>query len=323
MDGFGTDDLLLFDDFRFDCCERCLFRVDQTGAAEPVSLAPRAADLLYLLLKQHGELVTKDMIMKAVWSGRVVEEANLNVQISHLRKALDQGRARSCIQTVTGHGYRFVAPVVHPRACTADSSVIGSMAMALRSRLLAIIVLPFLSLGEDHEQQCLADGITEELTTELSSAWPISVVSRNTALAYHHKAVETRRIGDDLQVHYVLEGSVRCRGNRVRVHARLIDAEADTYLWTERFDCEARDFFELPSEIADRIAKALAVDKLLTTPAIWAESAKTSGHNRGRALSAPQGDPRGNGYGFALDFPVLQASDAGSAGKANFQEDTQ
>jgi DNA-binding winged helix-turn-helix (wHTH) protein len=113
----GSGEVFLFDGFRFDRQAGGLFRLDQTGAATPVALGARALDLLAVLIKRKGELVSKDEIMTIVWPGRAVEEANLNVQIGKLRHVLDRDRSQgSCIQTVTGYGYRFIAdvtPVAH------------------------------------------------------------------------------------------------------------------------------------------------------------------------------------------------------------------
>ena len=132
MDGLGSLDIFQFDGFRFDRRAGGLFQLDQAGAASPVPLGVRALDLLALLVWRRGELVSKDEIMAAVWPGRTVEEANLNVQISKLRHILDCNRPQgSCIQTVTGYGYRFVADVsdvqtkgiIEPRQPRADASV--------------------------------------------------------------------------------------------------------------------------------------------------------------------------------------------------------
>src|SRR6516162_4101951 len=112
MDGLGLASILQFEGFRFDRAGGCLTRLDGPGVAEPVALGSRALGVLALLAERQGQLVTKDEIMTAVWPGTAVEEGNLTVQISALRRALDQGRAQgSCIQTVPGRGYRFVAPV--------------------------------------------------------------------------------------------------------------------------------------------------------------------------------------------------------------------
>ena len=112
MDGLGSADVLQFEGFRFDRAGGCLTRFDGPGVAEPIALGSRALDALALLAERQRQLVTKDEIMAAVWPGTAVEEGNLTVQISALRRVLDQGRAQgSCIQTVPGRGYRFVAPV--------------------------------------------------------------------------------------------------------------------------------------------------------------------------------------------------------------------
>src|SRR5262249_52867092 len=112
VDRVGSADTFLFEDFRLDCRGGCLFRLGQGGVATPVLLGSRALDLLGLLVERRGELVSKDAIMTAVWPGRVVEEANLNVQISKLRRILDRNRDQgSCIQTIPGRGYCFVASV--------------------------------------------------------------------------------------------------------------------------------------------------------------------------------------------------------------------
>ena len=112
MDGLGSANILHFEEFRFDRAGGCLTRLDGPGVSEPVALGSRALGVLALLAERQGQLVTKDEIMAAVWPGTAVEEGNLTVQISALRRVLDQGRAQgSCIQTVSGRGYRFVAPI--------------------------------------------------------------------------------------------------------------------------------------------------------------------------------------------------------------------
>jgi adenylate cyclase len=125
---------------------------------------------------------------------------------------------------------------------------------------LSIVVLPFANLGNDPDQQYFADGITEDLTTDLSRLSDMLVISRNTAFTYQGSQVDTKQIGRELCVRYVLEGSIRRSGNRVRVNAQLIDAEADVHLWAERFDSDTSDLFALQDEITNRIAVALNID---------------------------------------------------------------
>jgi adenylate cyclase len=122
------------------------------------------------------------------------------------------------------------------------------------------VVLPFANLSNDPDQQYFADGITEDLTTDLSRISGMLVISRNTAFTYRNKPVDTKQIGRELGVRYVLEGSVQRSGNRLRVSARLIDAETDTHLLTERFDRDAGDLFVLQNEITSRLANALGAE---------------------------------------------------------------
>jgi TolB-like protein/class 3 adenylate cyclase/cytochrome c-type biogenesis protein CcmH/NrfG len=125
---------------------------------------------------------------------------------------------------------------------------------------LSIVVLPFVNLSNDPDQQYFADGITEDLTTDLSRVANILVISRNTAFTYRNKPVDTKQIGRELGVRYVLEGSVRRSGNQVRVNAQLIDAERDAHLWADRFDGDTADLFALQDEITSRIAIALNLE---------------------------------------------------------------
>jgi TolB-like protein/Tfp pilus assembly protein PilF len=137
-----------------------------------------------------------------------------------------------------------------------SASLISQPAAAPR---LSIVVLPFTNLSDDREQQYFADGITEDLTTDLSRIAGMLVISRNTAFTYQGKRVDTKQIGRELCVRYVLEGSVRRLGNQVRVNAQLIDAETDAHLWAERFDGDTEDLFVLQDEVTRRIAFALDV----------------------------------------------------------------
>jgi adenylate cyclase len=125
---------------------------------------------------------------------------------------------------------------------------------------LSIVVLPFANLSRDPEQQYFADGITEDLTTDLSRLAHMVVISRNTAFSYQNKRSQTKQVGSELGVRYVLEGSVQRWGNQIRVNAQLINAETDVHLWTERLDYAIGDLFGLQNEITSRIAIALNLE---------------------------------------------------------------
>ena len=120
-------------------------------------------------------------------------------------------------------------------------------------------MLPFANLSDDRDQQYLADGLTEDLTTDLSNISGTFVISRNSAFTYKGKSVDARQVGRDLGVRYVVEGSIRRSANQVRVNAQLIDAESNAHLWAERFDRDAADLFELGNEITGQIANSLGV----------------------------------------------------------------
>jgi TolB-like protein len=152
---------------------------------------------------------------------------------------------------------------------------------------LSIVVLPFTNLSNDPEQQYFADGITEDLTTDLSRIADMVVISRNTAFTYRNKSVDTKQIGRELGVRYVLEGSVRRSGSQVRITAQLIDAEADAHLWAERFDRDTDDLFALQDEVTGRIAVALNLELIATESRRTIERGDTLDFIlRGRAASS-------------------------------------
>jgi TolB-like protein/class 3 adenylate cyclase/Tfp pilus assembly protein PilF len=150
--------------------------------------------------------------------------------------------------------------VADPPVATAPRATFVSHAIV--APRLSIVVLPFTNLSNDPEQQYFADGITEDLTTDLSRLPDMIVISRNTAFTYRNKPVDTKQIGRELCVRYVLEGSVRRSGSRVRITAQLIDAETDAHLWAGRYDGDAADLFALQDEITSQIA--IALDLALT-----------------------------------------------------------
>jgi TolB-like protein len=141
------------------------------------------------------------------------------------------------------------------RMPTAPSA--GPIAQPLVAPRLSIVVLPFANLTNDAEQQYFADGITEDVTTDLSRIADMFVISRNTAFTYRNKQVDAKQIGRELGVRYVLEGSVQRAGNQVRVNAQLIDAETDAHLWAERFDRDTGNLLVLQDDVTNRIAVAL------------------------------------------------------------------
>ena len=260
MSTLGSVDIFQFEGFRFDRASGCLFRIDAFNAAEPVMLGSRALALLGLLVERQGELISKNEIMNAVWPGIAVEEGNLTVQISALRRILDRDRERgSCIQTIPGRGYRFTPGVTRFTAEPRSHGVaLAQNGAGIRPRL-SIVVLPFANLSDDPEQQYFADGTIDDLTTDLSRIPGSFVIARTTASSYEGKPIEVEQIGRELGCRYVLEGSVRRIGDRVRVNVQLIDAVSSGHVWADRFETDNRNVAEAQRDIAGRLARTLSL----------------------------------------------------------------
>ena len=173
-----------------------------------------------------------------------------------------------------------------PNAAAVSAAPARPSAAATAHRL-SIVVLPFANLSDDPSQEYLADGITEDLTTDLSRIEDSFVIARNTAFTYKGKAVDAREVGRELGVHYVLEGSVRRAGSQVRINVQLVDAESGAHLWADRFDRDAQQLISLESEITGRIARSVRASM------VAAEAARPTKHPdamdfmfRGRAALA-------------------------------------
>lgn len=250
---------------RFEICptERLVL---QDG--EPMTLGARAFDVLVALLERPGRLVTKDELMAQVWPGLVVEENNVQVQVSTLRKLL----GAQAIATVPGHGYRVAAEVVEidevqPLAAAAPAPrlpgdgvpapAVPAAALALPSRP-SIAVLPFANLSGDPQQEFFTDGVTEDILTELARFHGLFVIARNSSFLYKNRATDVRVVARELGVRYVLEGSIRRVADRIRVSAQLVDAIGGGQIWGERYDRQLQDVFEVQEEVTHAIVAAVA-----------------------------------------------------------------
>jgi adenylate cyclase len=300
----------------------------------PAPLGARAFDVLLALVERRDRTVTKNELLDLVWHGLVVEENNLQVQISALRKVLGQ----NAIATIPGQGYRFTLREEDAEASSspppagagyrfkraigfADSTLIEPSTDAARAAspppseparstprsrtatlTLAVVllvlgggtfwryaldtaprpgadaqpsmtgttrtlpsrpslaVLPFDSLGGSPENSYFADGMTDDIITDLSKLSGILVVARNSSSTYKGKSVKVQQVGKELDVRYVLQGSVRREGDTVRINAQLVDALGGQHLWAERYDGSVRDVFALQDKVIRQIVAALAVN---------------------------------------------------------------
>ena len=157
----------------------------------------------------------------------------------------------------------MVSPRREPHTAARDNRaapVASNAAAPAEAAHLSIVVLPFTNLSGDPAQDYFADGITENLTTDLSRIRNSFVIARNTAFTYKGKSIDAKEIGKELGVRYVLEGSVQRDQNRVRVNAQLIDAESGAHLWADRFEEDVADLFKLQDQVVARLANTLGIE---------------------------------------------------------------
>ena len=230
-----------FGRFRFDLARRELSR-----DGIPVRLGSRALDVLAVLAAARGDVVTKDELLARVWPGQVVEENNLQVQASALRKALDEGKSgQSYLVTVPGRGYRLIGMAG------------GSHGPALPDKP-SIAVLPFQNMSDDPQQEYFADGIVEDIITALCHMRWLFVIARDSSFAYKGRTADVKQVGRELGVRYVVEGGIRKAAQRVRITAQLIDASTGAHLWADHFDGDLKDIFDLQDQVTASVVGAIA-----------------------------------------------------------------
>ena len=231
-------------------------------------IGARALDLLCALVERHGDLVTKQEIMDAVWPSTTVEEVNLTVQVSALRRVLDHDRTHgSCIQTVPGRGYRLVVPVTrredmrrainplsYSRSCVTEPKASAPDRFHDRP---SIAVLAFHNFSGDPEQEYFSDGIADDIITKLSRDRSLIVIARNSSFTYRGRSIDLEQVGRELRVRYVVQGSVRREAGRVRISAQLIETTSGNLVWADRYDRVLEHIFEVQDEIADAVAIAV------------------------------------------------------------------
>jgi TolB-like protein len=242
-----------FGPFRLDSEAEILFRGD-----EALPLGRRAVALLRALVERTGKPASKDALIEAAWPGLAIEDSNLTVQMAALRRVLaEEPGGDRWIETLPRRGYRFVGPQA---AGTTAGSAPTSLAEPARPSLVekpSIVVLPFTNLSDDLRQDYFADGMVEEIITGLSRVKWLSVVSRNSTSIYKSKPAPVDEAGRKFGVRYVVQGSVRKSGNRVRIGAQLLDAATGAHLWVEQYDRVLEDVFALQDEITMCVVGAI------------------------------------------------------------------
>jgi TolB-like protein/tetratricopeptide (TPR) repeat protein len=248
-----------FDDYSLDVDRQELRR-----GTELVDVEPQVLDLLQYIIRHRERVVSKDDLIEHVWHGRIVSESTLTSRITAARQAIgDSGDHQRLIRTVARKGIRFVGEVRGDQTSPTGGSAADSMPsspMATAPRLPdkpSIAVLPFTNMSGDPEQEYFADGMAEEILTALSHCNSLFVIARNSSFTYKGKSIDVRQVGRELGVRYVLEGSVRRSGDRLRFTAQLIDATSGAQIWADRFDGGTNDVFELQDRIAESVVAVI------------------------------------------------------------------
>ena len=222
-----------------------------------VELGSRAFDILLVLIEARGALVTKDELLSRVWPDTVVEENNLVVQISALRKVL--GEDRDSIRTVSGRGYRFVAEITSVGETDVKTPVARDTSGEAAPKVRSIAVLPLESLSNDPSQEYFADGMTDELITALAQISSLRVISRTSIMTYKRVRKLLPEIARELNVEAVVEGTVLRFGDRVRITAQLIELPVERHIWAQSFEGDLRDTLALQNSLARTIAEQIRV----------------------------------------------------------------
>ncbi|MER9234152.1 winged helix-turn-helix domain-containing tetratricopeptide repeat protein [Mesorhizobium sp. M0622] len=243
----------LFEDFALDCDRRELRRGNDLIAVEP-----QVFDLLQYLIRNRERVVSKDDLVDAVWQGRIVSDATLASRVNAARNALhDSGDEQRLIRTILRRGFRFVGTVLEEAGTEATTRVEQPKPASGIPARPSIAVLAFVNLSGDPDQDYFADGMVEDIITGLSRIRWLFVIARNSSFTYKGRAVDVKQVGHELGVRYVLEGSVRKVGSRVRITGQLIDAEDGSHLWAERYDRDLTDVFALQDEITVSVIAAI------------------------------------------------------------------
>ena len=252
---------LVFADYTLDIDRRELHR-----GSELVAVEPQVFDLLIFLVQNRDRVVSKSDLIASVWDGRIVSDSTLTSRINAARTAIgDTGEDQKLIRTIARRGFRFVGAVRTQSDADEPANAVGppdvlhdqSRPALPPSDRPAIAVLPFVNMSGDPEQEYFSDGITEDIITALSKLRWFFVIARNSSFVYKGRAVHMKQVAEELGVGYVVEGSVRKSGDRVRITAQLNDTATGSHIWAEHYDRGLLDVFAVQDEITEAIVAAI------------------------------------------------------------------
>ena len=265
-----------FGDFTFDLDGCSLSNAD----GDDIALTRSEFALLREFVRHPGRMLSRAYLLDALGGKRPDPfDRSIDVLVGRLRRKMEpDAKPPRLIVTVPGEGYKFAAPIGAEAVKLNSESATLELASFARGKQepprLSMVVLPFANLSGDPSHEHFVDGVAESLTTDLSRIRGAYVVARNTAFTYKGKPLGAKTVGHELNVRYVIEGSVQRGGDRMRVNVQLIDAETGNHLWAERFDKALADLFDMQDEIVARLAGALN-DQLIAAEARRAEKAPT------------------------------------------------
>jgi TolB-like protein/Flp pilus assembly protein TadD len=297
----------IFEDYALDTDRRELYR-----GSDALTIAPQVFDLLDYLIRNRERVVSKDDLINVIWNGRAVSDAALTTRLNVARSVIsDSGQEQRLIKTLPRKGFRFIGPVVET-AGQGDDGVADPPVETAKPALTlpgrpSIAVLPFQNLSGDPEQDYFADGMVQDIITALSQVTSLFVIARNSSFTYKGRAVDFKQIGCELGVRYVLEGSVRKAGGRVRISGQLIEASTGAHLWAEKFDGALQDVFELQDAVTEWVVGAIE------------SSVKQAEINRARAKPTSNLDAY-DYYLRALRQVTLYTSEASAAAMDNLRQ---
>jgi adenylate cyclase len=259
---------------RFESFILDLERLSLQGPSGRVDLRRKSFEVLRYLLEHAGRVVTKEELMKAVWPDVTVGDESLTQCIHDVRRALG-AESQRIIKTIPRRGYLVdvLISVGATLSSEATKAAVGASSRVVLPDRPSIAVLALSNMDGDPGQDYLSDGISEDIITELSRFSELFVIARNSSFQYKGKSIDVRQIGRELGVRYVLEGSIRQAGDRIRISVQLIDAVTGAHRWAERYDRKLEDIFAVQDEVARTIVAVLAVhvnkaeiERVLATP---------------------------------------------------------
>ena len=237
--------------YRFDAYSLDTESLELRRDGVVVPVEPQVFSVLAHLIENRDRVVGKNELIDAVWDGRAISDGALNSRINSVRRAVgDDGTAQAVIKTFARRGFRFVAAISEDTLPAADplEAQVGKPSIA---------VLPFGNLSNDLEQEYFSDGITEDLITALSRIRRFRIVARGSTASYKDHSTDVRKIASELDARFVIEGSVRKAGNRIRLTVQLVDGGSGKDIWAERYDRELDDIFALQDELTLAIIGAV------------------------------------------------------------------